>query len=330
MDFARITDGADRLAAYIGELASVIGHADRVAPLRDYCAGLLATEGRKSVEPIAAVTAPSRTSAQHQSLLHFVNEANWSESQLWAKVRELVVPTIERHGPVKAWIVDDTSYPKQGTHSVGVHHQYCGQLGKQANCQVAVTLSIANHHASLPIAYQLYLPKDWAEDAARRKKEHVPKAIRFKTKPQISLAQIRAALAAGVAPGVNPAYRALDGQVRKNLGILNRKIAAFGAINLEGDIEPDRVEAFVRRKSDLQENIAQMQKIVADLKAQRKAAKRHIAYHELPPQARFDRLSTQSKHLVDTIKMIAYRAETAMAQLVRQKMTRHEMHEACC
>ena len=202
MDFARITDGADRLAAYIGELASVIGHADRVAPLRDYCAGLLATEGRKSVEPIAAVTAPSRTSAQHQSLLHFVNESNWSEAQLLAKVRELVVPTIERHGPVKAWIVDDTSYPKQGTHSVGVHHQYCGQLGKQANCQVAVTLSIANHHASLPIAYQLYLPKDWAEDAARRKKAHVPKAIRFKTKPQIALAQIRAALAAGVAPGV--------------------------------------------------------------------------------------------------------------------------------
>src|SRR6202162_5139031 len=202
MDFARITDGADRLAAYIGELASVIGHADRVAPLRDYCAGLLATEGRKSVEPIAAVTAPSRTSAQHQSLLHFVNESNWSEAQLLAKVRELVVPTIERHGPVKAWIVDDTSYPKQGTHSVGVHHQYCGQLGKQANCQVAVTLSIANHHASLPIAYRLYLPKDWADDAARRNKAHVPETIRFKTKPQIALAQLRAALAAGVAPGV--------------------------------------------------------------------------------------------------------------------------------
>jgi SRSO17 transposase len=202
MDFARITDGADRLAAYIGELASVIGHADRVAPLRDYCAGLLATEGRKSIEPIAAVTAPSRTSAQHQSLLHFVNQSNWSEAQLLAKVRELVVPTIERHGPVKAWIVDDTSYPKQGTHSVGVHHQYCGQLGKQANCQVAVTLSVANHHASLPIAYQLYLPNDWAEDAARRKKAHVPKAIRFKTKPQIALAQIRTALAAGVAGGV--------------------------------------------------------------------------------------------------------------------------------
>jgi SRSO17 transposase len=113
-----------------------------------------------------------------------------------------VIPAIERHGPIKAWIIDDTSYPKQGTHSVGVHHQYCGQLGKQANCQVAVTLSIANHHDSLPIAYRLYLPKDWADDAERRKKAHVPEAIGFKTKPQIALAQLRAALAAGVAPGV--------------------------------------------------------------------------------------------------------------------------------
>src|SRR6202140_1677563 len=112
------------------------------------------------------------------------------------------MPAIERHGPTEAWIIDDTSYPKQGTHSVGVHHQYCGQLGKQANCQVAVTLSIANHHASLPIAYRLYLPKDWADDAERRNKAHVPEAIRFKTKPQIALAQLRAALAAGVAPGV--------------------------------------------------------------------------------------------------------------------------------
>jgi hypothetical protein len=171
-------------------------------PLRDYCAGLLTAEGRKSVEPMAAVTAPAQVSVQHQKLLHFVGEGKWSDDSVLAKVRELVIPAIERHGPIKAWIIDDTSYPKQGTHSVGVHHQYCGQLGKQANCQVAVTLSIANHHASLPIAYRLYLPKDWADDAGRRNKAHVPEAIRFKTKPQIALAQLRAALAACVAPGV--------------------------------------------------------------------------------------------------------------------------------
>jgi SRSO17 transposase len=82
-----------------------------------------------------------------------------------------------RHNAV--WIVDDTAFPKKGTHSVGVHHQYCGQLGKQANCQVAVTLSIANHHASLPIAYRLYLPREWADDKARRKKAHVPASIRL-------------------------------------------------------------------------------------------------------------------------------------------------------
>src|SRR6202165_2615761 len=197
-------DSELRFARYVEGLTSVIGHADRAAPLRDYCTGLLAAEGRRSVEPTAAVTvtAPGRVSVQHQKLLRLVGEGKWSDERVLAKVRELVVPAIERHGPIKAWIVDDTGFPKQGSHSVGVHHQYCGQLRKQANCQVAVTLSIANRHASLPIAYQLYLPKDWAEDAARRNKAHVPEAIRFRTKPQIALAQISAALAAGVAPGV--------------------------------------------------------------------------------------------------------------------------------
>ncbi|HEY0803221.1 MAG TPA: IS701 family transposase, partial [Steroidobacteraceae bacterium] len=186
----------------IRELTKVIGHADRAAPLRDYCGGLLATEGRRSVEPMAAVTAPWKVSAQHQKLLHFVANATWSDERLLAKVRELVVPAMTRHGPIEAWIIDDTSFPKKGSHSVGVHHQYCGQLGKQANCQVAVTVSIANHHASLPIAYRLYLPQAWAEDKKRRAKAHVPAAIEFKTKPQIALEQLRAAHQAGVPRGV--------------------------------------------------------------------------------------------------------------------------------
>ena len=151
---------------------------------------------------MAAVTAPAGVSAQHQKLLHFVANAAWSDELVLAKVQEMVLPQIERHGPIEAWIIDDTSFPKQGRHSVGVHHQYCGQLGKQANCQVVVTLSIANHHASLPIAYRLYLPEAWVGDAARRKKARVPEGIAFETKPEIALEQIRAALAAGVARGV--------------------------------------------------------------------------------------------------------------------------------
>src|SRR5580700_7744833 len=137
-----------------------------------------------------AVTAPERTAAQHQSLLHFVGEGNWSDERVLAKVRGLVLPEIERHGPIEAWIIDDTGFPKKGRHSVGVGRQYCGELGKQDNCQIAVTLSIANHHASLPVAYRLYLPKEWATDRARRSKAGVPKEVTFKTKPAIALEQL--------------------------------------------------------------------------------------------------------------------------------------------
>ena len=201
MNLEGAVDSASRFAAFVEKLTSVIGHADRARPLNDYCAGLLATDGRRSVEPIAAVTAPAEVSVQHQRLLHFVANAPWSDEPVLAKVREMVVPVMERHGPIQAWIIDDTSFPKCGSESVGVHHQYCGQLGKQANCQVVVTLSIANHNGSLPIAYRLYLPQEWAENAARRKKARVPKAITFRTKPEIALEQIRAACAAGVPRG---------------------------------------------------------------------------------------------------------------------------------
>jgi SRSO17 transposase len=191
-----------RFAAYVEGLVSVIGHADRNGPLRDYCVGLMLPCERKSVEPMAARTAPARTSAQHQKLLHFVGVAAWSDERVLAKVREMVLPAIERQGAIEAWIIDDTGFPKKGEHSVGVARQYCGQLGKQDNCQVAVSLSLANHQASLPVAYRLYLPKEWAENDARRRKAGVPEDIGFATKPQIALAQIAAACQADLPRGV--------------------------------------------------------------------------------------------------------------------------------
>jgi SRSO17 transposase len=109
-----------------------------------------------------------------------------------------VLPIIERYGPIRALIIDDTGIPKKGKHSVGVARQYCGQLGKQDNCQVAVSLSVANDHASLPIAYRLYLPHEWADDANRRTQAGVPDDVAFQTKPQIALDQLRAAVAAGI------------------------------------------------------------------------------------------------------------------------------------
>src|ERR1700704_6327853 len=173
-----------RVDAYVEGLVDVVGPAERAKPLRDYCVGLIMPGERRGGEPMAAVTAPARVAAQHQSLLQFVGNAPWSDERVLARVRELVLPTLERRGPIEAWIIDDTGFPKKGRHSVGVARQYCGQLGKQDNCQVAVTLSIANHSASLPIAYRLYLPQEWAADSERRRKTHVPEAIRFKTKPQ--------------------------------------------------------------------------------------------------------------------------------------------------
>jgi SRSO17 transposase len=140
--------------------------------------------------------------AQHQSLLHFIGSGGWSDERVLAKVREMVLPQIEQHGAISAWIIDDTSFPKQGRHSVGVARQYCGQLGKQDNCQVAVSLSLANRHASLPVAYRLYLPQEWANDRARRRKTGVPEEIAFKTKPEIALDQLRWACAVGLPRGV--------------------------------------------------------------------------------------------------------------------------------
>jgi SRSO17 transposase len=202
MDLLGLEGSEARFAAYVEELVGVIGHKDRAQPLRDYCTGLILPCERKSVEPIAAVTAPARVAAQHQSLLHFIGEGGWSDERVLVKVRELVLPRIERHGPIEAWIIDDTSFPKQGRHSVGVARQYCGQLGKEDNCQVAVSLSLANSHASLPVAYRSYLPQEWTRDRARLRKAGVPAEISFKTKHEIALDQLRWACSAELPRGV--------------------------------------------------------------------------------------------------------------------------------
>ena len=201
MDRLALEESGSRFAAFVGSLNEVIGHRDRIGPFRSYCAGLLAGCERKSVEPLAAITAPERVSAQHQSLLHFVGKACWSDAAVLSKVREWTMPILEKHGPVEAFIIDDTGFPKKGKHSVGVARQYCGQLGKQDNCQIAVSLSVANRHASLPIAYRLYLPQEWANDRTRRAKAGVPEDVTFQTKPEIALAQIAQALEDGVPQG---------------------------------------------------------------------------------------------------------------------------------
>ena len=141
---------------------------------------------------------PARVRAAHQSLHHFVAKSDWSDDTVLAAVRARVLPIIKQRGPIRALIIDDTGMPKKGRHSVGVARQYCGQLGKQDNCQVAVSLSAANDYASVPIAYRLYLPHEWVDDPDRRAQAGVPDDVVFQTKPQIALDQLRAARAAGI------------------------------------------------------------------------------------------------------------------------------------
>lgn len=184
------SDAESRFADYLGELAQVLGHKDREEPLRAYLAGLCLPGERKSIEPIAARVDPRRVRARHQSLHHFVSNAPWDEGAVLRVARDRVLDQMERHGAVAAWIVDDTGIPKKGRYSVGVTRQYCGVLGKQDNCQVAVSVTLANEAVSVPAAYRLYLPESWVEDRRRRKAAGIPDDVTFEKKWQIALAQI--------------------------------------------------------------------------------------------------------------------------------------------
>ena len=185
---------SQRFEEYMEHLAGGLGHMDRHAGLKGYCTGLMLPLSRKSVEPMAARVDPLHASARHQSLHHFVAKAEWSDDEMLRRVSQWVVPKMDMSGG-GFWIIDDTGFPKKGKHSVGVARQYCGVLGKQDNCQVAVSISLATEQASVPVAYRLYLPKEWAQDPERRQKTEVPADIGFATKNEIALQQLETLLA---------------------------------------------------------------------------------------------------------------------------------------
>ncbi len=163
---------------YMAQLGEALGYATRNQCLVDYCSGLMLPLKRKSVEPLAAEADPLHVRAKHQALHHFVANAPWSDRAVLDRVQRYVEPHLEvERGAF--WIIDDTGYRKYGSHSVGVAHQYCGQLGKDNNCQVAVSLSLASARGSVPVDYRLYLPKSWAFDRQRRRAAGVPEAVAF-------------------------------------------------------------------------------------------------------------------------------------------------------
>jgi SRSO17 transposase len=191
-----------RFERYADVMVGALGHADRGTPARWYLRGLMLPGQRKSVEPMAARVHPQDVRAAHQSMHHLVAESDWSDARLLASVAHEMVPALIGKNPAPCyWILDDTGFRKYGKHSVGVARQYCGQLGKTENCQVAVSLSLATHEGSVPLNYRLYLPREWAEDAPRRARAGVPEDLAFATKGEIAWAQIEQALAAHVPRG---------------------------------------------------------------------------------------------------------------------------------
>ncbi len=186
-----------RFEKYCDAMVATMVHADRDQPGRWYLKGLVLPGGRKSVEPMAARVQPQRVRSAHQSMHHLVAEAQWSDAAMLAAVAKEVLPKLIRGDEPVVWILDDTGFPKKGKHSVGVAHQYCGQTGKQDNCRVAVTLSIATREGSLPVGFRMYLPREWTDDQARCRKVGVPSEVGFATKPQLAWQQIEAALQAG-------------------------------------------------------------------------------------------------------------------------------------
>ena len=229
---------AERFEEYLARLYEAVGHADRRAPLKAYLSGLLLPGERKSVEPMAAKIDPRHVGARHQSMHHFVAKAAWDAQAVLRVARDYALAQLERHAPVAAWVVDDTGMPKKGQHSVGVARQYCGPLGKQDNCQVTVTVSLANAMMSVPASYQLYLPESWAKDRRRCQNAAVPTTVKFQKKWEIALAQIDRLLADDMprAPVVADAGYGVATEFRE--GLVARGLSYAVGISAEVSVWP--------------------------------------------------------------------------------------------
>jgi len=183
---------ADQLLGFLKPVISELGRSERRTAAVRYVHGLLMPGQRKSIEPMA-----ERLGVDAQSLQQFVSDSPWSEQAVWTAIRREIIPHLE---PIEAWVVDETGWLKQGKHSVGVSHQYCGSVGKQANCQVSVEVVVSDGSVAAPIAGRLYLPERWTQDAERCARAGVPAGTTFATKPMLAVQLIKEALADGVAP----------------------------------------------------------------------------------------------------------------------------------
>jgi SRSO17 transposase len=198
-------------AEFMTPLTATVGRTERRVAATRYIEGLLIPGQRKSIEPMA-----ERLGVNSQSLQQFVTDSPWSDDAMWTAIRREVIPSLE---PIEAWIVDETGWLKQGQHSVGVGHQYCGAVGKSANCQVSVEVAVSDGWIAAPVAGRLYLPQSWTDDRARCKKVGVPEDIEFATKPLIAVDLLEDLLRDGIpsAPVLADAVYGDNAQFRKRV-----------------------------------------------------------------------------------------------------------------
>jgi len=239
-----------RLEEYFDRLGHVLGNDSRRGSFAMYATGLLGDCERKSVEPIAAHVCPDpdRVDAVHQRLLHFVANADWSDAAVRREAASYALSAVVEREPIGSWIIDDTGMMKQGTHSVGVQRQYTGTVGKVANCQVGVSLSLASRTAHLPIDFELYLPKSWTEDPVRRREARIPDALAFRTKPEIALDLIRRAIADGMPKGVVLADTAYGDSSEFRNGV--RRLGLDYAVAVSSTTKVWRTDSAVRRNGE--------------------------------------------------------------------------------
>jgi len=203
-EFTWDDEAQSRLEEFVSGVGELLGSDSRRASFGLYALGLLGDGERKSIEPIAARSCcdPDRVGARHQQLQHFITHSGWSDRDVRQYAARYAVSAMTDREPVVGWIVDDTGFLKQGKHSVGVQRQYTGSAGKVANCQAATSLVVSTRSMHVGIDFELYLPRSWADDPARRKEARIPDEVEFKTKPQLALDMLRRAVADDVPRGV--------------------------------------------------------------------------------------------------------------------------------
>jgi SRSO17 transposase len=233
------TDSVDRLDTYFERIGARLGNDAQRASFATYALGLLSDAERKSVEPLVARAnaTPAGMDAAHQRMLHFVAEASWDDHAVRLEAARLALEALLPREGVEAWVVDDTGFLKQGTHSVGVQRQYTGTAGKVTNCQLGVSLVLATRTEHLPVDFELYLPESWANEPKRRAEARIPDEVVFKTKPELALQMIQRAVAADLPRGVVLGDVAYGASAEFRLGLRDLGLDYAVAVNPETKVK---------------------------------------------------------------------------------------------